>query len=94
MLNQIINTYRVSFTGLSRETWLLSMVMLINRSGYMAIPFMSLYVTQSLHQSAEGAGLIITLFGIGSIIGSSTGGKFTDLFGFRPFRSYPLLPEG
>jgi predicted MFS family arabinose efflux permease len=60
------------------------MVMLINRSGYMAIPFMSLYVTQSLHQSAESAGLLITLFGIGSIVGSSAGGKLTDMFGFRP----------
>jgi predicted MFS family arabinose efflux permease len=58
--------------------------MLINRSGYMAIPFMSLYVTQSLHQSAESAGLLITLFGIGSIVGSSAGGKLTDMFGFRP----------
>jgi predicted MFS family arabinose efflux permease len=84
LLKLIINTYKVSFTGLSQETWLLSMVMLINRSGYMAIPFMSLYVTQSLGQSAESAGLIITLFGIGSILGSSLGGKFTDMFGFRP----------
>jgi predicted MFS family arabinose efflux permease len=94
MLNLVINKYKVAFTGLSRETWLLSMVMLINRSGYMAIPFMSLYVTQSLHQSAEGAGLIITLFGVGSIIGSSAGGKLTDLFGFRPVQILSSITGG
>lgn len=60
----------------------------------MAIPFMSLYVTQSLHQSAERAGLIITLFGIGSIVGSSAGGKFTDLFGFRPVQIISSITGG
>jgi predicted MFS family arabinose efflux permease len=94
MLDLIINKYRVSFSGLSRETWLLSIVMLINRSGYMAIPFMSLYVTQSLHKSAGSAGLIITLFGIGSIVGSSAGGKFTDLFGFRPVQIISSITGG
>lgn len=60
----------------------------------MAIPFMSLYVTQSLHQSAGSAGLIITLFGIGSIVGSSAGGKFTDLFGFRPVQIVSSITGG
>jgi len=94
MLKRILITYKVSFTGLSRETWLLSLVMLINRSGYMAVPFMSLYVTQSLGESAESAGLIITLFGIGSIAGSSLGGKFTDMFGFRPVQIISAITGG
>jgi len=50
----------------------------------MAVPFMGLYVTQSLHRSEMDAGLIITLFGVGSILGSATGGKLTDIIGFRP----------
>lgn len=50
----------------------------------MAVPFMGLYVTQSLHRSEMDAGLIITLFGVGSIMGSATGGKLTDMIGFRP----------
>lgn len=50
----------------------------------MAVPFMGLYVTQSLHRSEMDAGLIITLFGVGSILGSATGGKLTDMIGFRP----------
>lgn len=84
MLKLILNTYKTSFSGLSRETWLLSTVMMFNRCGSMAVPFMGLYVTQSLHRSAVDAGLIITLFGIGSILGSATGGKLTDIIGFRP----------
>lgn len=84
MFRLILNTYKTSFSGLSRETWLLSVVMLINRCGYMAVPFMSLYMTQGLYRSTSDAGLIITLFGIGSILGSAAGGKLTDLIGFRP----------
>lgn len=84
MFRLIIDTYKKSFSGLSRETWLLSVVMMFNRCGNMAVPFMGLYVTQSLHHSETEAGLIITLFGIGSILGSAMGGKLTDMIGFRP----------
>lgn len=84
MFKLVLNTYKSSFSGLSRETWLLSIVMMFNRCGSMAVPFMGLYVTQSLHRSEMDAGLIITLFGVGSILGSATGGKLTDIIGFRP----------
>jgi len=84
MFRLILTTYKTSFSGLSKETWLLSLVMLINRCGYMAVPFMSLYITQGLHRSPSDAGLIITLFGVGSILGSAAGGKLTDIIGFRP----------
>jgi predicted MFS family arabinose efflux permease len=83
MLQQIFNAYKTSFSGLSRETWLLSVVILVNRCGYMAIPFMSLYVTQSLHRSFADAGLIGSLFGVGAILGAAAGGKLTDMLGFR-----------
>ncbi|WP_293789873.1 MFS transporter [uncultured Pedobacter sp.] len=84
MFKLIFNTYKTSFSGLSRETWLLSIVMMFNRCGSMAVPFMGLYVTQSLHRSEMDAGLMITLFGVGAILGSATGGKLTDIIGFRP----------
>ena len=84
MFRLILNTYKTSFSGLSRETWLLSIVMLLNRCGSMAVPFMGLYVTQSLHRSEMDAGLIVALFGVGAILGSAAGGKLTDVIGFRP----------
>ena len=84
MFQQILNAYKTSYTGLSKESWLLSGVILLNRCGYMAVPFMGLYVTQSLHRPESDAGLIISLFGLGAILGATAGGKLTDMFGFRP----------
>jgi MFS family permease len=94
LLQTIAGNYKRSFSGLSRETWILSIVMLINRSGYMAVPFMGLYVTQSLHRSASDAGFIITLVGLGSILGSAAGGKLTDVIGFRPVQIFSAIIGG
>lgn len=94
MLQTIFNTYKKSFTGLSRETWLLSSVILINRCGFMAVPFMSLYVTQYLHRSASDAGLLIALFGMGSVAGASAGGYLTDKIGYRPVQILAAIIGG
>lgn len=67
---------------------------MFNRCGSMAVPFMGLYVTQSLHRSEIDAGLIITLFGVGSILGSATGGKLTDMIGFRPVQILSAIIGG
>ncbi|RYD74519.1 MAG: MFS transporter, partial [Sphingobacteriales bacterium] len=84
MFSRILNAYKTSFSGLSRQTWILSIVILVNRCGFMAVPFMGLYVTQALHRPESDAGIIISLFGAGSIAGAAAGGKFTDMFGYRP----------
>ncbi|KQC00441.1 MFS transporter [Pedobacter sp. Hv1] len=94
MFQQIIQAYKTSFSGLSKETWLLSIVILVNRCGYMAVPFMGLYVTKSLHRPASDAGIIISLFGVGSILGATAGGKLTDMFGFRPVQIFSSLIGG
>ncbi|MCU0376162.1 MAG: MFS transporter [Chitinophagaceae bacterium] len=83
MIGRVLNAYKTSFSGLSREIWLLSLVMLVNRAGTMAVPFMSLYVTVALGRSLADAGLIITLFGVGSVMGALLGGFLTDRIGFR-----------
>jgi len=44
MFSSSLRTYRNAYTGLSRSTWLLSLIMLINRSGTMVVPFMTLYM--------------------------------------------------
>jgi predicted MFS family arabinose efflux permease len=94
IFKEISTSYKQSFTGLSRETWILSIVMLINRSGYMAVPFMGLFVTQFLHRPGSDAGVIITLFGLGSILGSAAGGKLTDVVGFRPVQVVAAVVSG
>lgn len=60
----------------------------------MAVPFMGLYVTQSLHRSESDAGIIISLFGLGAILGTTAGGKLTDMFGFRPVQIFSSLIGG
>lgn len=94
VLAKIANTYKRSFSGLSRETWLLSWVMLINRTGTMAVPFMGLYVTHFLNRPLTDATLLISLFGVGSFFGAIAGGYFTDKIGFRPVQIFAQLVSG
>lgn len=58
------------------------MITLINRAGTMVIPFLSLYLTQNLGLSLEQVGVIMSCFGLGSLIGSWIGGKLTDVLGY------------
>ncbi len=47
----------------------------------MVVPFMTVYLTQHLGVSISKAGFVMSLFGIGAIIGALTGGKLTDKIG-------------
>ena len=73
--------YKNAYSGLSRSTWLLSLVMLVNRSGTMVLPFMTIYLT-GIGFTLFQAGIVVGLFGAGSICGGYIGGKLTDKIGF------------
>lgn len=95
MIFKTIQLYKTSFSGLSKETWLLSLVMLINRSGTMVVPFMTLYLTgKDMNRSLSEAGFVMALFGLGSIVGAYFGGKFTDKIGFYKVQLLALLLGG
>jgi len=94
MLHSTINLYKNSYGGLSRSTWLLSLVMLINRSGTMVVPFMTIYLTQQLGVGIGKAGFVMSLFGVGAIIGALIGGKITDRVGFYYVQLFTLLGGG
>ena len=81
MLTKTITLYKSAYGGLSRSTWWLSLVMLINRSGTMVVPFMTMYLTQQVDVSISKAGFVMGLFGLGAIIGALIGGKLTDRVG-------------
>jgi predicted MFS family arabinose efflux permease len=72
----------------------MSLVMLVNRSGTMVVPFMSIYCINVLHFTVIQAGMIMALFGAGSILGAFTGGKLTDKFGFYDMQVGALLSGG
>ncbi len=81
MFTSIFRSYREAFRGLPREVWYLAFVMLINRSGSMVLAFLTLYVNKELGYSEQLAGMVIAIFGVGSILGSLLGGWFTERVG-------------
>jgi predicted MFS family arabinose efflux permease len=95
MIKRTVRLYKTSFTGLSKEAWLLSFIMLINRSGTMVLPFMTLYLTsKEVGRSLSEAGIVMGLFGLGAIVGAYFGGKFSDKIGFRKVQLLSLLFGG
>src|SRR5215213_5421526 len=90
----ILQLYKSAYRGLSRETWFLSLVILINRSGTMVIPFMTVYATQKLGFSIANAGFLMSFFGLGSIIGAFIGGKITDAIGYQKVQLFSLFSGG
>lgn len=89
-IQSAVALYRDSFRGLSREIWLLSLVMLINRMGAMVLPFMSIYLTTSLHFSLAEAGFVMGFYGAGSIIGAFLGGYLTDKYHYHGVQLWSL----
>jgi predicted MFS family arabinose efflux permease len=81
MLKTTLTLYKNAYGGLPRNSWLLSAIMLVNRSGSMVIPFMGVYLMQKLRFTLQEAGQITTIFGIGSIIGTYLGGWLSDRIG-------------
>lgn len=81
MITATIQLYKNAYNGLSKRIWLLSVVMLINRSGTMVLAFMTLYCTH-LGYSIKQAGWVVAIYGLGSVCGSLVGGKVSDKFGF------------
>lgn len=94
LVKRISNLYKEAYSGLAPSTWWLSLVMLINRSGTMVVPFMSLYLTQAKHFSISQSGLVMAIFGAGAICGGILGGKLTDKLGFYNVQLSALIIGG
>src|SRR5258705_11054934 len=94
MLTATAKTYRNAYSGLSKQTWLLSLIMLINRSGTMVVPFMTLYLTSQMGFSVGKAGIVFGLFGAGAFSGAWLGGRLTDKIGFYPIQLITLAGGG
>lgn len=65
--------------------------MLINRAGSMVLPFLGVYMTAHLKFSIEHTGIVLSFFGIGSVIGSWIGGFITDKIGEYKVQYLSLL---
>ncbi len=95
MINRTLTLYKNAYSGLTPSTWWLSFVMLINRSGTMVLPFMTIYLTSpSMGYSIGKAGIVMALFGLGAVAGAYLGGKLTDSIGFYPVQLMTLAGGG
>lgn len=81
-MKQLLRNYIDTFNGLSREVWWLSLIMFVNRFGAMVIPFLSIYLNESLGFTVSNVGWVMTAYGLGSITGSYLGGKLSDRLGY------------
>ncbi|MDR0229702.1 MAG: MFS transporter [Flavobacteriaceae bacterium] len=90
-MKKIIQIYADSYRGLSSASWMLAIVMLINRSGSMVLPFLGVYMTNKLGFKDEQTGYVLACFGVGSIIGTTLGGWVTDKIGNYKVQYLSLL---
>lgn len=80
-MKTLFQLYLASYKGLSKPAWVLALIMLINRSGAMVIPFLGVYMTTSLKFSLSEAGTVLSCFGAGAVCGSWLGGWLSDKVG-------------
>lgn len=80
-MKEFIRLYLDAYRGLSTPAWMLALVMLINRSGAMVIPFLGVYMINHLHFSLQDTGTVLSCFGLGAVSGNFLGGWLTDKAG-------------
>ncbi|MGC4102629.1 MFS transporter, partial [Ferruginibacter sp.] len=93
MITTTLNLYKNAYSGLTRRMWLLAIVMLINRSGTMVLPFMTLYCNHRGYTETQG-GLAVAIYGIGSLFGAFMGGRLSDQIGFYTMQFVALFGGG
>ncbi|WP_121354389.1 MDR family MFS transporter [Flavisolibacter nicotianae] len=93
MLQAPVQLYKNAYTGIPRPAWWLALVMFVNRSGTMVIPFLTVYLTHEGYSLRE-AGYVMGAFGLGSIVGGYLGGRLTDRFGSFYIQFFSLFING
>ena len=91
---RIVQLYREAFLGLPRLAWMLALALFINRSGSMVLFFLTIYLTSQLQFSVSAAGGMISIYGLGALVGAFSGGWLSDRFGPRRIQIISLLSSG
>ena len=93
-LRRLVNEYLEAFRGLPRNVWLLSLTLLVNRSGTMVLPFWAIYCKSERGFSDSEVGQLLAIYGIGSLIGGFLGGWLTTRIGSYRVQSISLFASG
>lgn len=80
--------------GLPSELWVLFVTTLINRAGTMALPFLSLYITQNLHRTSSDAANVLLVYGLASMLTAPYAGRLADRVGERRLMLVSLFLSG
>ena len=91
---RVQDLYVKAFSGLPRKVWLLSLVMLVNRSGAMVVAFLSVYLINAQGFDPIKAGYVMAAFGAGGVIGNYVGGVLNDRFGSWHIQFYSMIGAG
>ena len=94
MIRQIFNHYQAAYSGIPRKIWLLCLVVFVNRSGHMVLFFMVLYLTRDLNFTVSLAGELISIYGVGALIGAYLGGRLSDTIGSLRIQKFSLILNG
>ncbi|QDU54737.1 MFS transporter [Aeoliella mucimassa] len=82
MVRRIANSYRESYSGLPRELWIVALSLWINRCGAMVLAYLAIYLHESKVAMPESeAGRMISVFGVGSILGTLIGARLVEAVG-------------
>ena len=81
LFKNLFKKYKAAFEGLPFVVVLLSIVAFVNRSGSMVLGFFTLYLTKSHGFTLIEAGQLISLYGIGALLGTILGGYLCDKIG-------------
>jgi predicted MFS family arabinose efflux permease len=90
-MKKLIRSYTSAYDGLSRASWMLALVLLINRTGSMVLPFLGVYMIDHLHFTLASSGLVLSCYGLGSLAGSFIGGQITDKKGPFAVQTFSLF---
>jgi MFS family permease len=80
--------------ALPRSIWIHFTATLVNRMGTMAIPFLVLYLTRDVGLTAVHAGLMLGLYGAGSLVVSPFLGRMADRVGHVRMMKASLASSG
>lgn len=79
-LSSIIKRYFANYAGLPFSIWQRIGLTFFNDVSGSIVFFLSIYFVESLHLSIAMAGMIISFYGLGTILGGAIGGKLADRF--------------
>lgn len=96
LLQQIVTAWANAYRGLPRRVWLLALVILVNRSGTMVLPYLSLYATSKLGMQPVDVGWALASYGVGGIISGFVAGWLTERIGaiYTQMISFALSAPG